>query len=179
MLRRIERRPLSGGGEFRSGKTPYESLTVNLKISQGMATVEDVRMEGPMVRIALGGSASIPARHLDLKGTASLLSNLAGGAECRRAVLRAAVHGGGAVGRPDHVPDVQSRIQRSGAAQPLLDKLRERPPGDPIRSAIERLTGVAPPGEPAAEVAAARRRRWTDAPAPAPTADAAAARPPR
>ena len=32
LLKRIERRPLSGGGEFRTGKTPYETLTVNLKI---------------------------------------------------------------------------------------------------------------------------------------------------
>ena len=35
-------------------------------------------MEGPVVRVALGGSVSIPARYLDLKGTASLLSSLAG-----------------------------------------------------------------------------------------------------
>src|SRR5262249_22463244 len=35
LLRRIERRPLSGGGEFRTGKTPYETLTLNLKIVQG------------------------------------------------------------------------------------------------------------------------------------------------
>src|SRR5262249_55670835 len=42
LLKRIERRPLSGGGEFRTGKTPYETLTVNLKIVQGVANVEDV-----------------------------------------------------------------------------------------------------------------------------------------
>src|SRR5262249_1686895 len=39
LLKRIERRPLSGGGEFRTGKTPYETLTVNLKIVQGVANV--------------------------------------------------------------------------------------------------------------------------------------------
>jgi AsmA protein len=60
LLKRIERRPLSGGGEFRTGKTPYESLTVNLKIIQGVANVEEVRMEGPSVGLALTGSASIP-----------------------------------------------------------------------------------------------------------------------
>ncbi|HZN29566.1 MAG TPA: hypothetical protein VFB88_09395, partial [Xanthobacteraceae bacterium] len=41
--------------------------------------------------------------------------------------------------------DVQSRIQRSAPAQSVLDAMRNRPPGDPIRSAIERLTGRAPP----------------------------------
>ena len=65
LLKRIERRPLSGGGEFRTGKTPYDSLTVNLKIVQGVANVEEVRMEGSAVGMALTGSASIPARELD------------------------------------------------------------------------------------------------------------------
>ncbi len=49
-------------------------LSVNLKIAQGMANVEDVRMEGSSVGLALAGSASIPARDLDLRGTASLLA---------------------------------------------------------------------------------------------------------
>ena len=65
LLKRIERRPLSGGGEFRTGKTPYETLLVNLRIIQGMANVEDVRMEGPSVGLALAGTASIPERDLD------------------------------------------------------------------------------------------------------------------
>jgi AsmA protein len=175
LLRRIERRPLSGGGEFRGGKTPYESLTVNLKISQGVATVEDVRMEGPVVRIALGGSASIPARHLDLKGTASLLSNLAGGANAAVPSFELPFMVEGPWDDPIMVPDVQSRIQRSGAAQPLLDKLRDRPPGDPIRSAIERFTGVAPPGEPAAEASPPTAPALAGASEAAPAASAPAA----
>jgi AsmA protein len=40
--------------------------------------------------------------------------------------------------------DVQSRIQRSPPAQQLLDAMRNRPADDPIRQAIERLTGAAP-----------------------------------
>ena len=46
LLRRLERRPLSGGGEFRSGRTPYDKITVALKIGQGTVTVEDVKIEG-------------------------------------------------------------------------------------------------------------------------------------
>src|SRR5262249_8865366 len=49
LLKRIERRPLSGGGEFRTGKTPYQPLIVNLKIVQGVANAEDVRMNEPEV----------------------------------------------------------------------------------------------------------------------------------
>ena len=40
LLKRIERSPLSGGGDFRVGKTPYDTLTVNLKIADGIANVE-------------------------------------------------------------------------------------------------------------------------------------------
>src|SRR6185295_2634235 len=73
LLRRLERRPLSRGGEFRSGRTAFDKLTVAIKFSQGTATVEDVRLDGSAVRIGLAGSASIPARDLDLKGTAGLV----------------------------------------------------------------------------------------------------------
>src|SRR6201990_2990193 len=45
LLRRLERRPLSGGGNFRSGSTPYDRLTIALKFSDGIATAEDVRVE--------------------------------------------------------------------------------------------------------------------------------------
>jgi AsmA protein len=43
---------------------------------------------------------------------------------------------------PIILPDPQSRIQRSGAAQPILDAVRKLGAGDSVRSAIERLTGV-------------------------------------
>ena len=145
LLRRFERRPLSGGGEVRGGKTPYETLTVNVKISQGIAAVEEVRMEGPSVRIALGGAASIPSRQLDLKGTASLLSSLAGSTTAAAPAFELPFIVEGPWDEPLMWWDVQSRIQRSAPAQSVLDAMRNRPPGDPIRSAIERLTGRAPP----------------------------------
>jgi AsmA protein len=65
LLKRLARSPLSGGSELRSGKTPYNLLTANIKIEQGTINVDDVRIEGPSLRLALAGSASIPARDLD------------------------------------------------------------------------------------------------------------------
>src|SRR5262249_6637471 len=70
LLKRLERRPLSGSGEFRSGQTPFEQLTVMLKFVQGTASVEDVHLDGAAVRLAMAGSASVPARNVDLTGTA-------------------------------------------------------------------------------------------------------------
>ena len=153
LLKRIERRPLSGGGEFRTGKTPYETLVLNLRIIQGMANVEDVRMEGPNVGLALAGSASIPERDLDLRGTASLLATSTSGTAAPAFELPFMVQG--PWDDPIILPDPQSRIQRSGAAQPLLDALRNRSLRDPVRSAIERLTGAAPAETPAAAAAPA------------------------
>ena len=153
LLKRIERRPLSGGGEFRTGKTPYETLVVNLRITQGMANVEDVRMEGPSVGLALAGSASIPERDLDLRGTASLLAISTSGTAAPAFELPFMVQG--SWDDPIILPDPQSRIQRSGAAQPILDAIRSRSLRDPVRSAIERLTGAAPAETPPAAAAPA------------------------
>ena len=138
LLRRLERRPLSGGGEFRTGRTPYERLTVTLKIAQGTVQVEEVNIEGSAVRLALAGSASIPARDLDLRGTAALVP--AGATAAPAFELPFIVQG--RWDDPIMLPDPQSLIRRSGAAAPLLDAVRARGARDAVRNAIERLTGA-------------------------------------
>jgi AsmA protein len=142
LLRRLERRPLSGGGEFRSGRTPYDKITVALKIAQGTVTVEDVKIEGAAVILALAGSASIPARELDLKGTAALVAPPKPGA----APFELPFIVQGSWDDPIMLPDPEALIRRSGAAAPLLNAVRERRArdSDSMRSAIERLTGGAP-----------------------------------
>ena len=140
LLRRLERRPLSGGGEFRSGRTPFDKMTVTLKINQGMVTVEDVKIEGAAVVLGLAGSASIPARELDLKGTAALVTPPKPGATPFE--LPFIVQG--SWDDPIMLPDPESLIRRSGAAAPLLNAVRERSTRDSVRSAIERLTGSTP-----------------------------------
>jgi AsmA protein len=172
LLKRIERRPLSGGGEFRTGKTPYEKLAVNLKIVQGVANVEGVRMEGPSVGLALTGSASIPERELDLRGTASLLAVAASGAEAAPPLFELPFMVQGSWDDPIILPDPQSRMQRSGAAQPILDAVRTQVPHGAVRSAIERLTGAAR-GRPAAAPPAAGAPALAGASTPAEGASAA------
>src|SRR5262249_33133302 len=137
LLRRLERRPLSGGGEFRSGRTPYDKISVALKVTQGLVSVEDVRIEGAAVVLALAGSASIPARELDLKGTAALVTPPKPGASPFE--LPFIVQG--SWDDPIMLPDPEALIRRSGAAAPLLNAVRERSSRDSVRSAIERLTG--------------------------------------
>ena len=147
LLRRLERRPLSGGGEFRTGRTPYEQLTVSLKLAKGMASIEDVHLEGSAVRLALAGSASIPTRDLDLTGTAALVQasvgDSASGFELPFVVQ-------GSWDDPVMLPDTQILIQRSPAAAPLMDAIKDRRNLDALRSAIDRMTGHL---RPAAEAA--------------------------
>ena len=143
LLRRLERRPLSGTGDFRNGRTPFEKLTVDLKITDGVAAVENVNLEGSKVRLGLSGSASIPTRDFDLRGVAALAATSADAPPAFE--LPFVVQG--PWDDPILLPDTQSLISRSPAAGPLLNAVRNRNTRDTVRSAIERLTGgaVSPP----------------------------------
>jgi AsmA protein len=157
LLKRLERRPLSGGA-IRSGTTPFDNLTVSLKFTEGIATLEDARMDGPASRVTLSGTASVPAREYNLKGVASLTSNGTAGFELPFVVE-------GPWDDPLIYPDPESLIRRSPATAPLLDALKDQKARETVRSVLERFTGGAK--QPAPDTAAS-------APAPATTpADAA------
>jgi AsmA protein len=143
LLRRLERRPLSGSGDFRSGRTPFDQLSIMLKIVQGTVSVDDMHVSGPAVKLAVGGQASVPTRELDLKGTATLVSS----ATANEFELPFVVQG--RWDDPIMLPDPQSLIRRSGAAAPLLDAIKDRATSDAVRSAIERFTSGAPTAMPA------------------------------
>jgi AsmA protein len=157
LLKRLERRPLSGGGNFRNGTTPYDNLTIAVKFAEGIATAEDIRIEGPAARITLSGTASVPAREYDMKGVASLttVANTAPGF-----VLPFVVQG--PWDDPLIFPDPESLIRRSPASAPLLDAVKDRKTRDAVRSVLERFTGGGQKPEP-------------DATAPAPASAPAAA----
>jgi AsmA protein len=138
LLRRLERRPLSGSGEYRSGRTPYEKLTINLSIAQGVVNAEEVRMEGSAVRLALAGTAFIPARELDFTGTANLVTP--SGTEATPGFeLPFMVRGSWE--EPLLLLDTQSLLRRAPAAASLLDAVKDRRAREAVRSAIDRLVG--------------------------------------
>jgi AsmA protein len=136
LLKRLERRPLSGAGNFRSGSTPYDSLTVAVKFAEGIATAEDIRLEGPAARLTMTGTASVPAREYDMKGIASLVS---GPNATPSFDLPFVVQG--PWDDPLIFPDPESLIRRSPASAPLLESLKDRKTRDAVRSVIERFTG--------------------------------------
>jgi AsmA protein len=124
LLKRLAKSPLSRGNELSSGKTPYALLAANLKIEQGTINVEDVRIEGPSLRLGLAGSASIPARELDLTGTASLLATPTSGAADAAPAFELPFMVRGPWDDPLLLPDVQVLMKRSSAATPILDAVR-------------------------------------------------------
>jgi AsmA protein len=152
LLKRLERRPLSGGGNFRSGSTPYTNLNIAVKFSEGIATAQDVRVDGPTSRLTLTGTASVPSREYDLKGIASLVSASAPNAPSEFD-LPFVVQG--PWDDPLIFPDPESLIRRSPASAPLLEAVKDRKTRDTVRSVLERITGGgAKKAEPDANAAA-------------------------
>jgi AsmA protein len=147
LLRRLERRPLSGNGDFRSGRTPFDQFVLTLKIERGQVSVDDMHMAGPAVRLSVGGQVSVPTRDLDLKGVATLTSNETANEFDLPFVVQ------GQWDDPIMLPDAQSLIRRSGAAAPLLESVKTRSAGSAVRAVIDKLlanpTGATPPPEPA------------------------------
>jgi AsmA protein len=154
LLRRLEKRPLSGNGDFRSGRTPFDHLALGVKIERGTVAVENLRIDGPTVRLTLGGQASVPTRDLDLQGTAALTSSTTANEFDLPFVVQ------GSWDNPIILPDASSLIRRSNAAAPLLEAVKRHSASDAVSSVIDQLFAT-PPNAPAAIVT-------TPAVAPAP-----------
>jgi AsmA protein len=148
-LKRLERRPLSGAGSFRSGSTPYDNLTVALKFADGIATTEEVKLENATTRVTLSGTIAVPNREYDLKGVASLVSAQKGDSNFDLPFVVS-----GPWDDPLIFPEAESLIRRSTTVAPLLDALKGGKAGDTVRSVIERLTGGGRPAAPALDAAA-------------------------
>jgi AsmA protein len=157
LLRRLEKRPLSGNGDFRSGSTPFDDLGLNAKIEQGLVSVEDLHVISPALRLTVTGQASVPSRDLDLAGKATLISSATGNEFQLPFVVQ------GPWDDPLMLPDASSLIRHSDAAAPLLEAVKKHSAGDAVRSVIDQLF-AAPAGTP-------------DPAATAPTAATAPAKP--
>lgn len=150
LLKRLERRPLSGAGNFRSGSTPFDTMNVSIRFTDGVATAEDARIEGPTTRVLLTGTASVPSREYDLKGVASLIS-----ASDAPPAFQLPFVVQGPWDDPLIFPDSDSLIRRSPASAPLLNSLKDRKVRDAVKSVIDRFTGTKKAPDPAQQPQAA------------------------
>jgi AsmA protein len=144
MMRRLQRSPLSANGDFRNGRTPFDKLNIGLGIAHGLATIEDVMLEGPSVRLALTGTTSIPQREFDLSGTA----NLIGSATSDANVFELPFTVRGQWESPSIMPDTRTLLRRSPATGPLLDAIQDKKTRDAVQDALNRLPGFAAPPRP-------------------------------
>ncbi|HSI40850.1 MAG TPA: AsmA family protein [Xanthobacteraceae bacterium] len=119
LLGRLERRPLSGGGDVR-GRTAFATMDAKASIDRGIASIDRFAVESPALRIAITGQASVPERGLDLKGTASLVKPPAAVGAVPVVAFDLPFVVQGPWSSPFVLPDPRALIQRSGAARPLL-----------------------------------------------------------
>jgi AsmA protein len=123
-LRRLERRPLSGAGDVLGGRTPFDRLSAKFHVSDGKAKIEEAQMDSSLVRVRLAGETSIAHRDYDLRGIATLVRSGAAGKTTEPFDLPFVVLG--AWDRPFLLLDPTALIQRSDAAAPLRDAVRNR-----------------------------------------------------
>ncbi len=156
LLRRLERRPLSGAGDFRSGRTPFDRINAAFKLDQGTATIKDLRLDGPTVRLTLTGTTTVPGREFDMKGIASLVP-----ATDAPPTFELPFVLQGPWDDPLLYPDSESLMRRSPATAPLIESLQKRSPRDAVKSAIEKLTGkpLAPAAAPTPDPASQQRQQ--------------------
>ncbi len=138
-LRHLEQRPLSGGGDVRGGRTSFTTMEAKAQIVDGKATLDTARITGRQVQLQLAGSVSVADRTLDLKGDASLVNGSGEGTKFELPFIVQGTWDNAFV-----MPDAQSLIRRSGAAQPLLDAVRSRGGDAAVRSVIEQISKPSP-----------------------------------
>ncbi|TCT01587.1 AsmA family protein [Aquabacter spiritensis] len=140
VLRRIERRPLSGGGDFRGGRTQFDRLSAKITLARGVATIERARVEGKQVQLSLEGLVAVGRQDIDLQGHAFLANAPVAPGDRQRPPFDLPFIVQGPWGSPYVMLDPRSLIERSGAAQPLLEAVRNRGMGEAaVRSVIEQL----------------------------------------
>lgn len=145
VLRRLERRPLSGTGGLRGGRTPFDRLTGNLEIENGVGKLSVLEIESPILKISLRGETSILRREFDLRGIASLIRAAQPGTQQIAFDLPFLIAGNW--DDPYLLPDPDALIRHSGVAAPLLDAVRTRTAREAMRSVIETITGLRSYGE--------------------------------
>ncbi len=113
-LRRLTTRPLSSLSEARGGRTVFEKAGATFRINKGVAETVEASANAPGLAMAMTGSIHIADRLLALKGTATQTEPKSAGepSQLPFEVI-------GSWDDPAIVPDAQSLIRRSGAAERL------------------------------------------------------------
>lgn len=74
LVRRAERNPSQLLRDWHQGKTPFDTLTANAGVANGLLVLTDAQMAGPNFRLNLAGNASLRTRTLDMRAWLASLS---------------------------------------------------------------------------------------------------------
>jgi AsmA protein len=115
-LRRMATRPLSSLNEMRGGRTVFDKALGTFRMTKGVAEIVEASANAPGLSIGVTGSVQIAERMLALKGTAT---QAPGDAKASTEPTQLPFEVIGGWDDPAIVPDAQSLIRRSGAAERL------------------------------------------------------------
>ena len=144
-LRRLEKRPLSIAAEIRNGRTTFDTMHLDLDITEGLASIRKFEAKGAGVAFVVSGSASIARRLLDLT-----IQARQSGRDATQDGPQLSIDLKGNWDDPRLMVDAQSLIRRSQAAAPLLrgtpqapadsisldPKVEEQPPAAPAPATV-------------------------------------------
>ncbi|MEA2760271.1 MAG: AsmA protein [Methylobacteriaceae bacterium] len=115
-LRRVATRPLSSLNEIRGGRTVFDRAVGTFRINKGVAEIVEGSAQAPGLSIGMTGSMQIAERTFALKGVATQAS---GDSKPATEPTQLPFDVIGSWDDPAIVPDTQSLIRRSGAAERL------------------------------------------------------------
>jgi AsmA protein len=124
-----------------SEKTDFSELSGTFTISGGIASNDDLRMQGPLIRMTGAGTIDLPARSLDYLTRPKLVASLEGqgGAEASGLEVPVRIHG--SWDDPKLDPDLKGVLQNPGAALQTVEGLAKKAGGSgKVGQAIDKLT---------------------------------------
>jgi len=116
MIRGLKKGSLSGWNRKSSQSTDFSLLTSTFTIKRGIATIAELKMVGPLVRLTAGGKVDLPRKRLSIKAAPKLVASLEGqGGKDDLKGISIPVKIKGPWSAPEIVPDVKSLLKNPDA----------------------------------------------------------------
>lgn len=123
-LRSLSTGILSGWGENEAEKTDFATLGASFKIAKGQAQTSDLRLAGPLVRLAGVGTVDLPGQTLKFRVDPQLVASLEGqGGKTDMQGLGVPVMIAGPWAKPSIYPDIEGILKDPAAAYEQLNRL--------------------------------------------------------
>ncbi|MBM3608953.1 MAG: AsmA family protein, partial [Alphaproteobacteria bacterium] len=123
-LERAQTHPLSIPDEIRSGQTAFEKLEARAKVSEGVLTLEDTKLQAPQLQVDITGTVRLPSKTLNLDVDAARIATTRTTSASEATPPRLKFDLTGSWDAPLLMIDPETLIMRSEAAAPLIRSLQ-------------------------------------------------------